>query len=215
VRPAAPLLACGFDQPERIELLAEIPLVDAFSGDGLAGLLQFRERETPGHQLPRDAFRVEPVAQALGRMLQDPGVVEREFGQFVEGEQPRVCRIASRLQCDAVGGRKGDVDDRDDALARIAIGTAECTQLLQVTGLEPGLLAKLPPRRALEAFVDADETAGERPFAGMRPVPAPDQYHGEASGDDRDYGDVHGDRGMRMFVGIGHRVILVSQIHEY
>jgi len=215
VRTVAPFLAGGLDQLERDELLAEIPLVEADPRDGLARLLQFRERETLRHQPPRDAFRVQPFAQALGRVPQYPCVVERQFGQFVDEEQARILRIASRPQFDAVGRREGDVDHRDDALPGIAIGTAECAKLLQVAGLEPGFLAKFPPGRAPEAFVDIDEAPGKRPLSGMRPGSAPNQNHRETSGHDREHGDVDGDGGMRMLVGKSHADSLVSYVHEY
>jgi hypothetical protein len=213
MRAVALDLARPFHDIERLELLAEIALVDCRAADRLASLLQIRQRETCRHQSPRYALRIEPLLQAFDCVSQDPGVVERQLGQVVDKEQPRITGIATCLEVQPVESHERNVDNGNHAFARITVRTAERAELLQVTGLEPGFLAQLSPGCALQALVNADEASGNCPFAGMRPFVSPDQDDGKPTAADREDRDIDRDGRMGIIICIGHEPILVSFIH--
>ena len=127
--------------------------------------------------------------------------------QVVHIEQRGGARVAAGSKLQLVTGHRRVEGDRDDALARITVRTAERAQLLQVPRTHAGLLPELPPGRTLQALPDLDETAGHGPHAHERLAGAPDQQNLQPVGVERENENVDGHRRMRVFIGIGHTLL--------
>ena len=92
-----------------------------------------------------------------------------------------------------VGG-EGDVRDRDDAHAGVAVWLGVGRQLLQVeAGLDAGLLDELPRGGGGGVLVGLDKAAGEGPGPGKRIVPALDEQDVQGPGSDGEDAEIDRD----------------------
>ena len=71
----------------------------------------------------------------------------------------------------------GEEHDRAGVASGIAAGIGIDTEKLQLAGLDPGFLQKLPPAGVLHRLADLDEAAGQCVLAFERWILAPHQQH--------------------------------------
>ncbi len=102
-------------------------------------------------------------------------MVERQLGQRVERVPARVALGRGALR-QGLRGDEGEVRDRGQPAARVALGLRVGAQLLEVDGADPGLLAQLALRgevvdaanfrrdvKATALLVDTGETLSDGP----------------------------------------------------
>ena len=89
---------------------------------------------------------------------------------------------SATARCDLVGVHERPVHDRDDALVGGAVGGAERVELLEVSRREARRLGERARRGGVEALVDGQPAAGQRPASGAGLAEAPHERDAQARG---------------------------------
>ena len=115
-----------------------------------------------GEQASADAD--EPVlvgdagSEAPEAVVDDPGVVERELGEGVDGV-PAGLAVGGSVLGERLGGDERHVGDRGEPAAGVPLRLGVGAELLEVHGADAGLLAQLALGGLLGRLVVADEAA--------------------------------------------------------
>ena len=145
-------------------------------------------------------LELEAVAEALQGLLEHLLVVEGQRGQLVDGEPAGHAGIIAAL--DVLDAGEGEIGDRDDAFARVAIGRGKGSQLLDVGHLQAGLLEQFATCAVGSILVDVEEAARERPTALVGLAAALDEQHVEVESVIAEHDTVGRHGGVRISVTV-------------
>lgn len=175
-------------------------------------ILQGPQCEQRWQECEGDRGIVELAAQARRGVIYDGGMVKCERGQGVERRQHQVVMIRQR-RSQPVDRNQREIGDCNDAHTGITARIAEAVELFEPSVVEPRLFDEDTPGRRVEAFVDANESAGEgrctlvrRLTAVLKQSRQPPFVHGHqyeihSHGERRKIGGI---------IGVGHAMHLIS-----
>src|SRR5262249_31749499 len=161
----APAALHGLKEAQFLLPAAEIAPVELTAEDGLGQRLQLAKRKLLRQQLEAHGRFADATAQVGQAHVEQLRVVERQRGQFTHVVPAHVGGAAGGAGGMLVSRDEADVNDGNDALARVAVRRADGADLLQIDVAHPGVLGQLAKGGVHQVFLDPHEPAGQRPLA--------------------------------------------------
>lgn len=168
--------ASGDDGAGGGDFAAEVGGIDLLTEDGFVDGAEFGHGEFGLQEAEGEVGVVDFAAQPAEAVGDDFFVVEGEGNRdFVDVEPVDAAGAGSGAELMLAPANEGEIGDGDAVLAGIAVGTAEGVELLEIVGLEAGLVEKLPAGGLGEGGAFVDPAAGKGPAAAVGGAIAKDQ----------------------------------------